>query len=68
MYKIMAIANYEDRFAIPTAHREQNEAGADIRGGCGFTDGNGCSTGSTSKSLFGGAKKRGFTIPEAMQS
>ncbi len=45
MYKIMAIADYEDRFAIPTAHREQNEAGADIRGGCGFTDGNGCSDG-----------------------
>jgi nitrate reductase beta subunit len=63
MYKIMAIADYEDRFAIPTAHREQNEAGADIRGGCGFTDGNGCSTGETGKtSLFGG-KKKSFALP-----
>ena len=63
MYKIMAIADYEDRFAIPTAHREQNEAGADIRGGCGFTDGNGCSSGDTGKtSLFGG-KKKSFALP-----
>jgi len=69
MYKIMALADYEDRFVIPTAHRElAEEEIMDLRGGCGFTDGNGCSTGSTSKSLFGGAKKRGFTIPEAMQS
>jgi nitrate reductase beta subunit len=58
MYKIMAIADYEDRFAIPTAHREQHEHGAEIRGGCGFTDGNGCSTGETGKTtLFGGKKK-----------
>ncbi len=63
MYKIMAIADYEDRFAIPTAHREQNEEGAEIRGGCGFTDGNGCSTGDTGKtSLFGG-KKKSFALP-----
>jgi len=69
MYKIMALADYEDRFVIPTAHRElAEEEIMDLRGGCGFTDGNGCSTGSTQKSLFGGPKKRGFTIPEAMQS
>ena len=62
-FRIMAIADYEDRFAIPTAHREQNEAGAEIRGGCGFTDGNGCSTGETGKtSLFGG-KKKSFALP-----
>ena len=25
MYRLMAIANYEDRFVIPTAHRETGE-------------------------------------------
>jgi nitrate reductase beta subunit len=66
MYRIMALADYEDRFVVPTAHRElADEEIMEIRGGCGFTDGNGCSTGSTGKSLFAG-KKRGFTIPEAM--
>jgi nitrate reductase beta subunit len=68
MYKIMAIADYEDRFVIPTAHRELAEEDImGLRGGCGFTDGNGCSTGTSGSSLFGG-KKRGLTIPEAMKS
>jgi nitrate reductase beta subunit len=67
MYRVMALADYEDRFVVPTAHRELAEAEIlDTRGGCGFTDGNGCSTGSSKGSLFGGAKKRGLTIPEAM--
>ncbi|MDP7149679.1 MAG: nitrate reductase subunit beta [Paracoccaceae bacterium] len=57
MYKIMALADYEDRFVIPTTHREQVEEAYDIKGGCGFTDGNGCSTGISKGSLFGGAKK-----------
>ena len=64
MYKIMAIADYEDRFAIPTAHREQNEDGADIRGGCGFTDGNGCSSGETGKTTLFGGKKKNFALPQ----
>ena len=41
----MAIANYEDRFVIPTAHRELGEDAYDLRGSCGFTFGNGCSGG-----------------------
>jgi len=45
MYKIMAIADYEDRFKVPTTHREAVEDAYDLKGGCGFTDGNGCSTG-----------------------
>lgn len=65
MYKIMAIADYEDRFVIPTTHREQVEVAYDIKGGCGFTDGNGCSTGASKTSLFGGAK-RPLKISEAM--
>jgi nitrate reductase beta subunit len=42
MYHIMAIANYEDRFVIPSAHREEALDAYGERGGCGFTFGNGC--------------------------
>jgi len=57
MYKIMALADYEDRFVIPTTHREQVEHAYDLKGGCGFTDSNGCSTGMSKVSLFGGSMK-----------
>ena len=44
--------------------REQVEEAYDIRSGCGFTDGNGCSTGSIDKgTLFGGKKKKTLTLP-----
>jgi nitrate reductase beta subunit len=56
MYKVMAIANYEDRFVIPTAHREVNEDAYDLRGSCGFSFGNGCSGGTSEPNLFGVAK------------
>ena len=61
MYQVMAIANYEDRFVIPSTHREYAENTFDMKGGCGFSFGNGCSDGSTETSLFGGKKRR--TIP-----
>jgi len=57
MYQIMAIANYEDRFVIPTAHRELDEDAFDLRGSCGFSFGNGCSGGTTEANLFGTPKK-----------
>ena len=61
MYRYLAIANYEDRFVIPTTHREYAEDAFDLRGGCGFSFGNGCSDGTSKASLFGGKKRR--TIP-----
>jgi nitrate reductase beta subunit len=61
MYQVMAIANYEDRFVIPSTHREYAENTFDVRGGCGFSFGNGCSDGASEKSLFGAGKRR--TIP-----
>jgi nitrate reductase beta subunit len=61
MYRVMAIANCEDRFVIPTTHREYAENAFNVRGGCGFSFGNGCSEGVTETSLFGSEKKR--TIP-----
>ena len=58
MYQLLAIANYEDRFVIPTTHRELVEDAYDLRSGCGFTDGNGCSAGHSGQSLFGAKKFR----------
>jgi nitrate reductase beta subunit len=57
MYRIMAIANYEDRFVIPTGHRETSvEDAYELRGSCGFSFGNGCSSGETGTNLFGAPK------------
>jgi nitrate reductase beta subunit len=53
MYRLMAIADYEDRFVIPTTHREYAENAFDLKSACGFTFGNGCSTGgSVGANLF----------------
>ena len=66
MYKVMALADYEDRFVIPTTHREQVEDAYDLRGGVGFTDCNGCSTGISSGSLFG-KPQRPLNMREALK-
>jgi len=58
MYRVMAIANYEDRFVIPTTHREEVEDAQDLRGECGFSFGNGCSGGESTPNLFGGRVKK----------
>jgi nitrate reductase beta subunit len=62
MYRTMAIANYEDRFVIPTTHREYAENAFELRGSCGFSFGNGCSDGVSEPSLFGGKKRKTFSI------
>ncbi len=62
MYRYLAIANYEDRFVIPTAHREYAEDAFDLRASCGFSFGNGCSGGTSETSLFG-MKQGQRTIP-----
>jgi nitrate reductase beta subunit len=46
---------------IPSTHREYAENTFNLRGGCGFSFGNGCSEGTGETSLFGSEKKR--TIP-----
>ena len=61
MYKVMALADYEDRFVIPSTHREYAENTFDLKSSCGFSFGNGCSDGMSETSLFGASKKR--TIP-----
>ena len=66
MHRYLAIANYEDRFVIPTAHREEAEHAYALRGGCGFSFGNGCDGVETKSSLFGGRMGRRKIIPIRM--
>jgi len=61
MYQIMAIANYEDRFVIPSSHKEMVEDSFNEKGSCGFSFGNGCSGGTSEGTLFG-KKKSGSEI------
>ena len=63
MYRYMAIANYEDRFVIPSTHRENAEDAYDMRGSCGFTFGNDCSGGQTELGLFGPNKRSRAKTP-----
>jgi nitrate reductase beta subunit len=63
MYHIMAIANYEDRFVIPTAHREVTEDAYDVQGSCGFSFGNGCSSGTSTGDLFSTRRPKRFQSP-----
>lgn len=57
MYRYMALANYEDRFVIPTSHTAYAEDAYDMKSGCGFTFGNGCSGGDSDADLFGSKKQ-----------
>ena len=53
MYRILALANYEDRFVVPSSHKELVEDSFNEKGSCGFTFGNGCSGGVSEGTLFG---------------
>ncbi|MCB1639264.1 MAG: nitrate reductase subunit beta, partial [Thiothrix sp.] len=59
MYRYLAIANIEDRYVIPTSHRELAHDAFPERGGCGFSFGDGCgnSNGKSDFNLFGGRKQ-----------
>ncbi len=53
MYRYLAIANYEDRFVIPTSHQETHiEDYHGFQGQNGFTFGNDSSSGISMNSLF----------------
>jgi nitrate reductase beta subunit len=62
MYRLMALARYEDRFVIPTTHRETAEDAYDLQGSCGFSFGNESSGGSSRPNLFGGPRRRSVTV------
>ncbi|SDZ98189.1 nitrate reductase subunit beta [Microbulbifer marinus] len=57
MYRYMALANYEDRFVVPSSHKAYAENAYDMKSSCGFSFGNGCSTGNDSVNIFGGKKQ-----------
>ena len=52
MYRYLAIANYEDRFVIPTSHREMARDAFPEKNGCGFTFGDGCHGSDSKFNLF----------------
>ena len=57
MYRYMALANYEDRFVVPSSHREYAGSiydGLRERGGCGFSFGEGCGGAGSDADIFGG--------------
>lgn len=66
MYRYMGLAAYEDRYVIPTAHREDNEDAYLLRGAAGFSFREG-SNGTTKANLFGQPdrtpRKRYMDIP-----
>jgi nitrate reductase beta subunit len=64
----MALADYEDRFVIPTGHREDAEDMFEERGSCGFTFGNGCSGGSSESNLFGTPARKKLATPTSQIS
>lgn len=68
MYRYMAIANYEDRFVVPTSHRAYAENAYDLKSSCGFSFGNGCGDGNNDVNLFG-TKAKGVrqVIPVSIQ-
>ena len=63
MYRYLAIANYEDRFVIPTGHRKEATEAFQEQGGCGFSFGDGCSNGSSELNLFGNKKTNSVLVP-----
>jgi nitrate reductase beta subunit len=59
MYRYLAIANYEDRFVVPTGHKELADDPYGDRNGCGFSFGDGCHTHGVSRTnLFGSKSPR----------
>ena len=53
MYHLMAIANYDDRFVIPTSHKEHANDTFGLKSSCGFSDDGGCGD-DKFKNIFGG--------------
>jgi len=56
MYRYLAIANYEDRFVVPTSHKEYAGDALAMRGGCGFTFGGSLDESQTGTNIFGKKK------------
>ncbi|EPY2512105.1 nitrate reductase subunit beta [Escherichia coli] len=64
MYRYLAIANYEDRFVIPTSHWEMAGDAFAERNGCGFTFGDGCHGSDSKFNLFNSSRIDAINITE----
>ncbi len=64
MYRYLAIANYEDRFVIPTSQREMAGDAFAERNGCGFTFGDGCHGSDSKFNLFNSSRIDAINITE----
>jgi len=62
MYRYLAIANYEDRFVIPSTHREETINTFEEKSSCGFTFGNGCSDGVSPKTTLFGNRRNAVPV------
>jgi nitrate reductase beta subunit len=67
MYRYLAIANYEDRFVIPTSHREMARDAFPERNGCGFSFGDGCHGSDTKFNLFNSSRIDAINITEVRE-
>ena len=67
MYRYLAIANYEDRFVIPTSHREMARDAFPEKNGCGFTFGDGCHGSDTKFNLFNSSRIDAINITEVRE-
>jgi nitrate reductase / nitrite oxidoreductase, beta subunit len=54
MYRYLAIADYEDRYVIPTSAKEYTEISIAPQPVCGFSDGNGCGCSEKPSNELGG--------------
>ncbi|GAA5523670.1 respiratory nitrate reductase 1 beta chain [Microbulbifer aestuariivivens] len=57
MYRYMALAAYEDRYVVPTSHRETEENAYHLRGAVGFSFTEPHNGRTKHKDLFGGPKR-----------
>ncbi|SQK72444.1 Respiratory nitrate reductase 2 beta chain [Tatumella ptyseos] len=64
MYRYLAIANYEDRFVVPSGHREMAGHAFPEKSGCGFTFGDGCHGSDTRFNLFNSRRIDAINVSE----
>ncbi|QIQ21690.1 nitrate reductase subunit beta [Zophobihabitans entericus] len=64
MYRYLAIANYEDRFVIPTHHPELSHPVFAEAGGCGFSFGDGCNGSDSRYNLFDAHQAKPIEVVE----
>ncbi|CAG0990236.1 nitrate reductase / nitrite oxidoreductase, beta subunit [Myxococcaceae bacterium] len=64
MYRLLAIANHEERFVVPTGHREWSDDAYDLRGSAGFGFGPG--SGDPRPNVFSGGRIGRKRLSEGM--